>query len=41
VHAALGDEAFDAAWAAGRATSLEQAVAQALDNGAYSIGPTR
>jgi hypothetical protein len=30
-RAALGDEAFDAAWAEGRAMTLEQAVAYALD----------
>jgi hypothetical protein len=30
VRAALGEAAFDAAWAAGRAMSLEQAIAEAL-----------
>jgi hypothetical protein len=29
-HTALGDAAFDAAWAAGQALTLEQAVAEAL-----------
>jgi predicted ATPase/DNA-binding SARP family transcriptional activator len=32
VRAALGEEAFAAAWAAGRAMSLEQAIALALDD---------
>ena len=31
VRFALGDEAFEAAWAEGRAMTLEQAVAYALD----------
>jgi hypothetical protein len=31
IHAALGEEAFAAAWAAGRALSLEDAVSLALD----------
>jgi hypothetical protein len=31
VRAALGDETFAAAWAAGRALSLEQAIAEATD----------
>jgi tetratricopeptide (TPR) repeat protein len=31
VHVALGDETFAAAWAAGRALSLEQAIAEAAD----------
>jgi predicted ATPase/DNA-binding SARP family transcriptional activator len=31
IRAALGEEAFAAAWAAGRAMSLEDAIAQALD----------
>jgi hypothetical protein len=30
-HQALGEEAFAAAWAEGRAMSLEQAVAYALE----------
>ncbi len=38
-RAALGDAAFDAAWAAGQALTLEQAVAEALDiNGALDDG---
>ena len=39
VRAALGDEAFDAAWAAGRAMSLAQAIADALAEGADPTGP--
>jgi hypothetical protein len=31
VHVALGAETFAAAWAAGRALSLEQAIAEATD----------
>jgi hypothetical protein len=31
VHAALGHERFAAAWAAGRALALEQAIAEATD----------
>jgi len=39
VRTALGEAAFDAAWAAGRAMSLEQAVADALAEGADPTGP--
>jgi hypothetical protein len=31
--AALGETTFDATWAAGRALSLEEALAYALENG--------
>jgi len=33
VHAALSEEAFAAAWSAGRAMTLEQAIADALREG--------
>ena len=33
-RAALGEEAFDAAWAAGRALTVEQAIAEAVDDAA-------
>jgi len=38
-RAALGDEAFAAAWAAGQAVSLEQAVAAALDDALSGASP--
>jgi non-specific serine/threonine protein kinase len=38
-RAALGEAAFAAAWAAGRALPLERAVAEALDVGAAPAGP--
>jgi predicted ATPase/Tfp pilus assembly protein PilF len=39
IRAALGEEAFAAAWAAGRAMNLEEAVAFALEDQTSSVGP--
>jgi hypothetical protein len=41
VRASLGDETFAAAWAEGRAMTLEQAVAYALDKGRSALSPAR
>ncbi|HJZ49985.1 MAG TPA: hypothetical protein VKE41_22575, partial [Roseiflexaceae bacterium] len=41
VRAQLDDATFAAAWEAGRALSLHQAIAYALDSGAGPTGPIR
>jgi len=41
VRAAIGDEAFAAAWAVGRAMSLEAAVAFALEESSASSGEAK